>query len=238
MATQPDQIADALTREILTGRYQPGDRIPSERELAQRFDANRGSVREAMKIVQQLGLADVQPGGARVSPVEEASLDVIGHLLSLPNSPDAALVEQIMAVLGALTGLAARTAARDASDAELTRIIEAIDALIAIDADDPGYVEARFALLGSIMEISGNLACRLIARSLLIQFVPRMAALESHVEPSQPEAVPKLKTLRAGIAARDVDAVGAVMDELSTLNQTTVLAALARVSQPTEAILP
>ena len=47
--SRSERITAALRDEILRGRYQSGDRLPSERELAVRFDANRGAVREAMK---------------------------------------------------------------------------------------------------------------------------------------------------------------------------------------------
>ena len=46
-----DQIAHSLTHDILQGQYRPGERLPSERDLAARFDANRGAVREAMAVL-------------------------------------------------------------------------------------------------------------------------------------------------------------------------------------------
>jgi DNA-binding FadR family transcriptional regulator len=83
-----EEIADVLTRDVLIGQYRIGERLPSERDLSTRFDASRGAVREAMKILEQLGIAQIQPGGARVAPLEEASLDVIGHLLALGDVPN------------------------------------------------------------------------------------------------------------------------------------------------------
>ncbi|MDA1076587.1 MAG: winged helix-turn-helix domain-containing protein, partial [Proteobacteria bacterium] len=76
--TKHDEIAKHLTEDILAGRYRTGERLPSERDLSIRFDTNRGAVREAMKKLSHLGLARIQPGGARVCPMDEASLDIIG----------------------------------------------------------------------------------------------------------------------------------------------------------------
>jgi len=104
-----EEIAESLTRDILIGQYRTGERLPSERDLAARFDANRGAVREAMKKLEQLGLANIQQGGARVAPLQEASLDVIGHLLALGDLPDEGLVDEIMQVMTALITLAAET---------------------------------------------------------------------------------------------------------------------------------
>ena len=61
------EIADILRDEILRRRYRSGDRFPSERDLAARFDASRGAVREALSQLEQLGLIHTQPGGARVT---------------------------------------------------------------------------------------------------------------------------------------------------------------------------
>ena len=60
-----------------------------------------------MKKLEQIGLAEVQPGGARVKGTDEASLDVIGHLLAQGSLPDATLVDQIMVVINSLVSVAA-----------------------------------------------------------------------------------------------------------------------------------
>ena len=63
MPSKHDQIAEELILDVLTGSYRPGERLPSERDLAARFEANRGAVREAMKKLEQIGLAEISPGG-------------------------------------------------------------------------------------------------------------------------------------------------------------------------------
>ena len=47
--SRASDIADLLRDEILLGQYRPGERLPSERDLAARFQVNRGAVREAIK---------------------------------------------------------------------------------------------------------------------------------------------------------------------------------------------
>ncbi len=58
-----ERISAELRDEILRGRYRPGERLPSERDLAQRFEVHRGAVREALKKLEQLGLAKIEAGG-------------------------------------------------------------------------------------------------------------------------------------------------------------------------------
>ena len=63
--SRTQQIAAELRDEILRGGYRPGDRLPSERDLSQRFEVHRGAVREALKKLEQLGVAVILPGGAK-----------------------------------------------------------------------------------------------------------------------------------------------------------------------------
>ena len=46
--TRAEEVAEVLRDEILRGQYRPGERLPSERELASRFETSRGAVREAV----------------------------------------------------------------------------------------------------------------------------------------------------------------------------------------------
>jgi GntR family transcriptional regulator len=56
------RIADALRQAIKEGAYRPGDRLPSERELAAEYETARNTAREAVGILQAEGLVDVQHG--------------------------------------------------------------------------------------------------------------------------------------------------------------------------------
>jgi GntR family transcriptional repressor for pyruvate dehydrogenase complex len=57
-----EQIAEQIEQLILNGELRSGDRLPTERELAEQFQASRTAVREAMKTLAQKGLVDMRPG--------------------------------------------------------------------------------------------------------------------------------------------------------------------------------
>ena len=57
-----EQIAQKLARDIAIGRYDLGQRLPSERELAQAFAVSRPTVREAIIALELDGLVDVRTG--------------------------------------------------------------------------------------------------------------------------------------------------------------------------------
>jgi GntR family transcriptional repressor for pyruvate dehydrogenase complex len=67
-ATLSAQIRDQLLRRILDGQLEPGARVPSERDLSERFGVARTSVREAMQGLLSLGV--IERKGNRVFVVE------------------------------------------------------------------------------------------------------------------------------------------------------------------------
>jgi DNA-binding FadR family transcriptional regulator len=58
------QIARAIAAAIADGRYGPGDRLPSERELAEEFGVSRPTVRDAMIALEFQGLVESRQGSA------------------------------------------------------------------------------------------------------------------------------------------------------------------------------
>jgi DNA-binding FadR family transcriptional regulator len=65
-----ERIARQIKDTILNGAMKSGDRLPPERELVQRFQASRISIREALKNLEASGLLTIKPGsGVFVSEV-------------------------------------------------------------------------------------------------------------------------------------------------------------------------
>ena len=225
--TKHEEISERLIESILTGRYQPDDRLPSERDLATRYSANRGAVREAMKRLEQLGLASVQPGGARVRPLQEASLDVVGHLLQMGELPDAELVDEILQVLSALILVAAEGAMVTADDLQLAELRRFVAPLASGTLDLESHQVARIELVGAFMRQSGNLVCQLIARTLLEQFAPRMEPLRPYArEELDLEAYTTCyQRLDAALAKRDLQGLRDSLQGFSELNRETIMRA-------------
>ncbi len=223
--TRSERISAEILEEILRGRHAVGARLASERELAARFSASRGAAREALHRLANLGIIDVQPGGARVQPIEDSTLEILGPLLDLTEPPDAELVDQILAVMSALIGLAARTAVERASESE----IEAIRALIGrIRRTDIGETErfnCRIELGRLFMAASGNLPLQLIANSLRLQFGSRFERPGPGPEVNR-EYVELMDALDRAVANRDANGVHSAMQTIFELNRRAAAAAL------------
>lgn len=64
-------VQSELTRRIVTGQLPPQTRLPKESELAAEFEVSRVVIREAMKVLAEKGLVDIQQGrGTTVNPTE------------------------------------------------------------------------------------------------------------------------------------------------------------------------
>ena len=57
-----EHVAERLAAEIRSGAFAPGERLPSERDLARRLEVGRASVREAIAALQVQGVIETRPG--------------------------------------------------------------------------------------------------------------------------------------------------------------------------------
>ena len=51
-----EKVVEYVKQEILAGRLHPGDRLPSERELAEKLESSRNSVREGLRVLDNIGV--------------------------------------------------------------------------------------------------------------------------------------------------------------------------------------
>ena len=57
-----DEVFDRLERMITSGELKPGDEMPSERVLMERFGVGRPAIREAMQSLAAMGLVNISHG--------------------------------------------------------------------------------------------------------------------------------------------------------------------------------
>ncbi len=57
-----ERVVEYVKEEILEGRLHPGDRLPSERELAEKLGTSRNSVREGLRVLDNIGIVSSQHG--------------------------------------------------------------------------------------------------------------------------------------------------------------------------------
>lgn len=120
-------IVDQIKALIRDGRLLPGDRLPSERELCQRFGVSRVTVREALRVLEATGLLAIRVGahgGAFLtSPTTERLSEGLANLISVSTLTAANVTEaRIIVELGILP-----LAVERATDEDIAALFEMVD---------------------------------------------------------------------------------------------------------------
>lgn len=76
--TLTQSISDQMLKLIKDGTWKPGDKIPSENELASSFSVSRNSIREAVKILNKMNVLTSCPGQGTF-----LAQDAVSRILSL-----------------------------------------------------------------------------------------------------------------------------------------------------------
>ncbi len=139
-----EKIAEQIEKRILSGELRSGDRLPTERELSEQFQASRTAVREAMKTLAQRGLVDMRPGRGTIviDGTSQAMRHSLGLMMMVGQSGNSASLVEVREIIE--PGIAALAAVR-ATEEEITAMREAVrvmdanlneaDAFIAADND-------------------------------------------------------------------------------------------------------
>ena len=72
----PEHVADTLARQILSGALKPGEPLPTQRELAERFELSMLVVRQAIHRLEDLGLVRVRQGSPTIVLDPELATDL------------------------------------------------------------------------------------------------------------------------------------------------------------------
>jgi GntR family transcriptional repressor for pyruvate dehydrogenase complex len=159
------EIVDQVRDLISSGRLGPGDRLPSERELAQTFRVGRSTVREAIRSMESLGLIEVRPGEGTflAGPSMERGHDPLTANLYKAWSTQLKLFEVRAVLEPGLAGLAARRATSE----QIGRMQEDLKTQEKRVERGEAYVkeDAAFHLL--IAEATGNEILMRIVDSLM-----------------------------------------------------------------------
>jgi len=166
----PEKIADAVTRQIelliLRGILNPGERLPSERELAERLGVSRPSLREALADLQERGLL-VSRAGAGVFVADVLGSAFAPALVQLFSRNNEAVFDTI-AFRRDMEGLAAERAANLGSDTDLKVIDRLYQRMTEAHPkgrpEEEAKLDAAFHL--SIVEASHNIIMLHMMRSM------------------------------------------------------------------------
>jgi GntR family transcriptional repressor for pyruvate dehydrogenase complex len=205
-------IADQLLRRIGERQLNPGDSLPTERELTQAFRAGRSSVREALRMLESKGVIENQGNGTFVvSGYANPLNSSVQLLLSL----DQATMLDVYELRRILECEAAGLAAERHTEAHLRLMDAAIEemaaALASTDASRGArYIDADLRFHLAIAEATRN-GVVLHAMDAL-RGVIRRALMSIFLVPESPErSFEQHRAIRTAVATRDAVAAREAM---------------------------
>jgi GntR family transcriptional regulator, transcriptional repressor for pyruvate dehydrogenase complex len=211
------EIVDQIQQQILAGALKPGDQIPAERDLAERFGVSRTAVREAIKSLTEKGLIEVFVG--RGTFVTNLSPDrvVESMTLLLRNEPHG--VANLQEARELLEGPTARRAAERRTDAHLARL-RAIEAELEEERSmSPRLVDGDTEFHVELARATGNPVLVLLTQTIMALLrTERLYREDLDVDSALTAAFARHREIIDAIADRDGDrAEQAMLEHLSQI---------------------
>ena len=204
-----DFVIDSFRDALVNKRLAPGERVPSEIELANSMQVSRSTVREAMKVLSAYGIIEIVRGnGTYISKSDEnISMDAIlfGFLLSQPSEREQmefrALMERIVMEMAIRNHRPEQLAALEENYAELVSMAD--------DSERSTQNDLQFHnLLG---EMTGN---RLLARVYMFSINYFLASIKStHINAGTAGAIKVHRMTIDAIKSRNEKMIETVVEE-------------------------
>ena len=155
---QPTRLADHVVEQlqelVLREGLEPGDRLPSERDLADRLGTSRSIISQALRTLSLMGLVEVRPGsGAYVARNPENMFVASMHLLVRSSEEPLQSVAEVRYLLE--SGAASRVH-EVAGPEEIKEIEEAFARLEAATDSTSGWVAADHLFHAAVVRAAGN----------------------------------------------------------------------------------
>ncbi|MFZ7103966.1 MAG: FadR/GntR family transcriptional regulator [Peptococcaceae bacterium] len=147
------QIFVELQKFFSEANFQPGERLPSERDLAAALEVSRNSLREAFRVLEILGLIEVIPGsGTYIKKVNDDTILPLAMALSIENNS----LEELMEVRLILESSGANLAAQRRNAQDLAQMEKALEEMQASIRNIKNWVKADIRFHYLIAKAASN----------------------------------------------------------------------------------
>jgi DNA-binding FadR family transcriptional regulator len=216
------QMMRGLLDDIARGRYEAGERLPPEMELARNLGVSRGVVRELLRSLEDRGVVTIRHGrGAWVDPMAQWNVldaDVLAALM--PTAASVSVLSHYLECRRMLETEAAALAARRASGKDLSDMADALARMssLAVDSQDDAdanraFHEADIAFHGAMFRASGNQVLPRVVEPIQRAMATLRPQLALHPEHRLRKTLPEHKAILAAIADHDPERARAAMSE-------------------------
>ena len=150
-----EQIVQQIEESIVKGDLKPGDQLPAERDLAQRFGVSRTAVREAVKALREKGLVEAYSGKGTfiTNSTTQAVRQSLDLMVKIGQAEGTNHLAELRAILE--PDIAALAAAR-IQEPELATMREAVSTMDASGGNPEAYIEADLDFHLALAEAAAN----------------------------------------------------------------------------------
>lgn len=207
------EITRSLLDYLLTGDLVPGQKIPSERQLAEALSIGRSTVREAIKSLSLLGLLEQRIGDGTY--LSKSSSDLLPQVIEWGLLLGEKRLDDLLEARYELEVLLAGWAAERRSDEQLARLQDLVKEMRAAGDDFDRYVAADTAFHLLLAEASGNSVFAGVltnVRSMVQAWASRVIRTAGETKTSLAMHEPIFRAVKKGDVAAARKAMKAHMD--------------------------
>lgn len=190
------QIARQLREAITAGVWAPGERLPTEQELADTYDVARATAREALKLLSATGLVQSTRGGQGgtfvTAPDAEEVANQLGDAIRLWFRVGNVTVHHVDEAREALELIAVRLAALRRTPEDIDAIRRAVDAARDLEMDIDDWLDWDLAFHTAISRATKNPILELammsvhlsrpVTNTVFVELLGREQVLRQHLE--------------------------------------------------------
>ncbi len=154
-----EEVADQIKQSIFDGHLKPGDKVPSERDLAEMFNVGRPTIREALRTLTVLGLIQSNQGqkGATIKKADITQyMETLREQMSWLINTDKKTLADLWEVRKFIELGVSHAVARNASDQDLDDLNEIIETMANTHDDFEAYLSSATEFHKKLAQLSGN----------------------------------------------------------------------------------
>ena len=201
-----DVLAGVLRRRILGGTLAPGSALPAERELINQTGLSRGSVREALRILEAEGLVITRPGRQGGSFARKPGDELLAKYIGLFIHGRGISLHSLLQTREAIEPSLAALAAQNRTEEELRELVTISERLEAAYSDTPLYLAENVNWHCAIAAASHNELLRAVMVAIS-SMVYKASAIENFATADVRKVVIKAhRRILDAIVAKDSEA--------------------------------